>query len=138
MVLIVEKKCTFHHKLDIPKNLRVLRNSLFSDFSPFILLGKRNERMGDMSIGTRLRKLLEENKMTQTGLAKKLGISTSTLNGYITDYREPDIQMLSQLAKLLNTTTDYLITGDAPAVGTGPQYRRQVKVIAHNEGVTLM
>lgn len=89
-----------------------------------------------MSIGSRLRDLLEKNGMTQTALAKRLDISTSTLNGYITDYREPDAKMLSRLAGELHTTVDYLIngnvTGDAEDL-----YRAKAKVIAHNEGVTL-
>lgn len=89
-----------------------------------------------MSMGQRLRKLLEENAITQTELAKRLDISVSTLNGYITGYREPDIQMLSLLARELGTTTDYLINGDTPAARDG-QYQEKVKVIAHNEGITL-
>lgn len=86
-----------------------------------------------MSIGARIRILLEKQGITQTELAKRLDISVSTLNGYVNDYREPDIQTLSQLARELQTTTDYLIDGE-------PQpnpYREKVKVIAHNEGVVL-
>ena len=91
-----------------------------------------------MPMGERLRKLLKERHMTQTQLAKKLDISASTLNGYITGYREPDMQMLSLLAKELDTTTDYLISGGDTATQTGDaQYHDRVKVIAHNEGVTL-
>lgn len=89
-----------------------------------------------MSIGARLRGLLEENGVTQTELAKKLDISTSTLNGYITGYREPDAQMLSMLARALGTTIDFLINGESGPAGE-EQYRATVKVIAHNEGVQL-
>ncbi len=90
-----------------------------------------------MSMGPRLRKLIEYNKTTQTELAKKLDISLSTLNGYITDYREPDIHMLSKLAKALNTTTDYLVNGEISNSTQSKFYHETIKVIAHNEGITL-
>lgn len=89
-----------------------------------------------MSIGARLRNMLERNGLTQTELAKRLDISISTLNGYITDYREPDARMLSRLARELDTTADYLISGEGDAADDGG-YRARVKVIAHNEGVEL-
>lgn len=90
-----------------------------------------------MSIGARLRKLLDKTGRTQTNLAKTLDISLSTLNGYINDYREPDAKMLSRLAEELDTTVDYIINGDTAAHAGGDAYHEKVKVIAHNEGVTL-
>ena len=90
-----------------------------------------------MSIGTKLRDMLVHNKLTQTELAKKLGISLSTLNGYMTDYREPDAKMLFRLAEELHTTVDFLLNEEPlPQTKNGP-YRTRVKVIAHNEGVEL-
>lgn len=88
-------------------------------------------------MGERLRKLLEAGGMTQTELAKKLDISLSTLNGYITGYREPDVHMLSLLARELGTTTDYLITGSKAAGRQKSPLHEKVKLIAHNEGVEL-
>lgn len=90
-----------------------------------------------MSMGARLRKLLEQNGISQTELAQRLDISLSTLNGYITDYREPDISMLSRLAKALNTTTDYLVIGEASHSPQGDPYHEKVRLIAHHEGITL-
>lgn len=89
-----------------------------------------------MSIGSRLRIMLKRAGMTQAQLAGKLDISTSTLNGYITDYREPDARMLARLAKELDTTVDFLING-TEATSIIDSYQAKVKVIAHNEGVAL-
>lgn len=65
-----------------------------------------------MTLGKRLKAKLEETGLKQTELAKRLNISPTTLNGYFTDYREPDLNTLKRLADELNTTVDYLVTGD--------------------------
>lgn len=60
-------------------------------------------------IGDKIRKRLTQLNMTQRELSTKLNISPSTLSGYITGYRNPDINMVSQLAKVLNVSTSYLL-----------------------------
>lgn len=65
-----------------------------------------------MTVGNRLKTRLEELGLKQNELAKRLGISPSTLNGYIKDYREPDIKTLERLAKELDTTVEYIATGE--------------------------
>ena len=89
-----------------------------------------------MSMGTRLRALIEAKGYTQTTLAKTLGLSVSTLNGYVNDYREPDVKTLSRLAEELDVTVDYLINGTAADNGE-EAYRSRVEAIAHSEGVQL-
>ena len=90
-----------------------------------------------MSIGSILRERQGKQKMTQTSFAKKLDISPTTLNGYINDHREPDAQMLSRLAKALDTTIDYLVNGDSPPPEPENPYDEKAKAIAHNEDVQL-
>ena len=58
-----------------------------------------------MDIGNQLRNLLEQDGITQKQLAEALNISTTTLNGYIQNRRQPDV---IRLASYFHTTTDYI------------------------------
>ena len=48
-------------------------------------------------------------KMTQKQLADILGITDATLSGYETGAHDPKSNMLVEIAKICNTTTDYLL-----------------------------
>ena len=61
-----------------------------------------------MSIGNRLKERIDTLGIKQNELANNLLISVSTLNGYFTDYREPDIETIKRLAEALATTVGYL------------------------------
>jgi len=61
------------------------------------------------SLGEKLRVVLDENKITQKELAKKLNIAPTTLNGYISDKRQPDLETVKKIALSLGVTTDYLL-----------------------------
>ncbi len=62
-----------------------------------------------MTFGERMRQLMEDNDISQTGMAKELNIAVSTLNGYLQDYRQPDYTVLSAIAQYLSVSVDYLI-----------------------------
>ena len=62
-----------------------------------------------MSIGEQIKELLYEQKITQKQLAQDLNIPVTTLNGYIRDFREPDVAMLKSIATYFNVTIDYLL-----------------------------
>lgn len=61
-----------------------------------------------MNIGAQLRNLLEEDGIRQKKLAEALNISTTTLNGYIQNRRQPDAKTVIRLASYFHTTTDYI------------------------------
>jgi len=61
-----------------------------------------------LDIGTQLRNLLDQDGITQKQLAQALNISTTTLNGYVQNRRQPDAKMVIRLAAYFHTTTDYL------------------------------
>ncbi len=61
-----------------------------------------------LDIGSQLRSLLEQDGITQKQLADALNISTTTLNGYIKNRRQPDAKTVIRLASYFNTTTDYI------------------------------
>ena len=62
-----------------------------------------------MDFSIRLETLLEEKNITQKQLAFDLHIASSTINGYIKNYREPDFGMLVRLAQYFDVCTDYLL-----------------------------
>jgi len=61
--------------------------------------------------GRRLRELREANKLTQVDLAKMCDLGESTISFYESGKREPNYEVLLNLAKKLNTTPNYLLTG---------------------------
>ena len=63
----------------------------------------------DLSLGENLKAVLDEQKVTQKDLARKLNIAPTTLNGYISNKREPDLETLKKIAQALGVTVDYLL-----------------------------
>lgn len=61
-----------------------------------------------LDIGNQLRNLLDQDGISQKKLAKELNISTTTLNGYIQNRRQPDAKTVIRLASYFHTTTDYI------------------------------
>lgn len=62
-----------------------------------------------LSLGEQLKAVLDEHKLTQKELAKKLNIAPTTLNGYISNKREPDLETLKNISAALGVTVDYLL-----------------------------
>ena len=61
------------------------------------------------TIGDRLRYLIHEHGMDQKEFAEIFGLKISTLNGYVTNYRTPDIEMQKKFADFFAVSVDYLI-----------------------------
>jgi len=62
-----------------------------------------------LTFGNRLKSLLDERQVTQKQLAQDLNIASTTVNGYVQDYREPDFATLDLLASYFSVSADYLI-----------------------------
>lgn len=60
-------------------------------------------------VGEKIRELRKKSGFTQSELAKKLGVSPSTVGMYEQGRREPDNKILLCLCKIFGTTTDYLL-----------------------------
>jgi transcriptional regulator with XRE-family HTH domain len=68
------------------------------------------EEMGAKeAFANRLKLLREENGLSQTQLADKLGISRGSISFYENGDRTPDIEVLSKVQKFFNVTFDYLL-----------------------------
>ena len=60
-------------------------------------------------IGLRLKKLREENNISQEQLANKLNVSASSIGMYETDKREPSDEIKTKIAKFFGVSIDYLV-----------------------------
>ena len=57
----------------------------------------------------RLNEVLRENNMSQNALAKKINMSQSVVNNYCTGKREPTLDGLVLICKVLNVSSNYLL-----------------------------
>ncbi|WP_041866103.1 helix-turn-helix domain-containing protein [Sediminispirochaeta smaragdinae] len=60
----------------------------------------------------RVKEELRNQKKTQEWLAWKAGISYNTLKGWTAKGRLPNVEQATAIAKALNTTVEYLVTGE--------------------------
>ena len=64
---------------------------------------------GDYMIAERIRDLREMHSMTQTDLAKQLGITRSSVNAWELGISVPSTQYIVELSDLFKVSTDYLL-----------------------------
>ncbi len=69
-----------------------------------------------MSIGERIKELRAAKKLTQTELAKKVGLTYIQVGRYETQKSKPSSEVLQKLANALDTTTDFLMQGNSDDV----------------------
>ena len=56
-----------------------------------------------------LKKLIEENNITQTSLAKAIGFTPQAVNRWCTGVAEPSTEVLKKIANYFNVSVDYLL-----------------------------
>lgn len=57
----------------------------------------------------RLKKARKSNRLTQEGLAKKVNSTKGTISNYENGHSTPSNEMLIELSKVLDVSTDYLL-----------------------------
>ena len=57
----------------------------------------------------RLNRVLEENRISQSELARKIGMSKSVVNNYCSGKREPSLDALILICNALEESADYLL-----------------------------
>lgn len=82
-------------------------------------------------LGKRILELSKIQGISQRELATLIGVTETTISRYIKGTREPKIEILSNLAKVLDTTVDYLI-GDSIGSDQYGEYPQIKKLIARN------
>lgn len=73
-----------------------------------------NDSMKELTLGRRIAKLRKAQGLTQEVLAESLGVTAQAVSKWENDQSCPDIMTLPALARLLDTTVDMLLTGEAP------------------------
>ncbi len=82
----------------------------------------------EQTLGKRISALRKEKGLTQDALAQLLEVSPQAVSKWENDQACPDISLLPQLAKILGTTVDVLLSGEAeqkPAVQVLPLEKRK-------------
>ena len=64
------------------------------------------------AFGSRVKELRKRKSWMQKQLADKIGVSSPQLNKYEAGVNAPPMEKLVQLAEALDTSVDYLLTGD--------------------------
>ncbi len=60
----------------------------------------------------RIKEVLEEKGIKQTWLAERLGKSFCIVNSYVCNRRQPSLEVLFEIAKILNVTPKELIANN--------------------------
>lgn len=77
------------------------------------------------TIGNRIAKLRKERGLSQEKLAEKVGVSSQAVSKWENDASCPDISLLPILARVLDVTTDELLTGKKDTVTLVPEQQRK-------------
>lgn len=81
-------------------------------------------------IAEKIKHLREQNGLTQVALAKKLGITRSSVNAWELGISIPSTQYIVELALLFNVTTDYLLdVNTSAAINTEGLSAEDLKVL---------
>ena len=81
-------------------------------------------------IAEKIKHLREQNELTQVALAKKLGITRSSVNAWELGISIPSTQYIVELALLFNVTTDYLLdVNTSAAINTEGLSAEDIKVL---------
>lgn len=69
--------------------------------------------------------LRDEQGLRDADVARITGITPSTFSDWKRGKSAPNVQKIAALAKALDTTTDYLITGEVPPIRRGDERQRR-------------
>jgi transcriptional regulator with XRE-family HTH domain len=79
----------------------------------------------EISFGKRLVELRKKRGWTQEEVAKKLNVSAQAVSKWEKDVSLPDIALITKLAEVFETSTDYLLGYDRqPIVDVGPKEKK--------------
>ena len=81
----------------------------------------------------RVKELMERDQISQKELAKLSGISESSISRYLSGSKEPRMDILTNIAKALNTTASYLLGEDNCAPLFIDAYEETLAVVMRNK-----
>jgi len=62
----------------------------------------------------RIKEVLKQKGITQTWLAQKLGKSYNMVNGYVQNRQQPRLEVLAEIARILNVDIKELLVSTKP------------------------
>ncbi len=83
------------------------------------------------TLGGRISELLEARGLTQRELADRAGVTEVSMSRYISGGRVPRAAILSNIATVLNTTSEYLLGTEVPG-DFDSEYSKIHRLIARN------
>lgn len=90
-----------------------------------------------MTLGNRIRTLRKSHDLSQPALAKKAGVTQSTISDLENDKKGTSAENLLAIAKVLGTTQEYLLTGgysgEVNAMGKIIEFERELKLSREEE-----
>ena len=81
----------------------------------------------------RVKELMEKNQISQKDLAKLSGISESSISRYLSGSKEPRMDILTNIAKALNTTVSYLLGEDETIPQFDNAFEETLAVVMRNK-----
>ncbi len=83
-----------------------------------------------VNLGERLRTLRTERRITQTDMAKQVGITKVMISSYELEQRQPSYEVLIKLAVFFGVSTDYLLGNERErTVSVAGLSNREVEII---------
>lgn len=79
--------------------------------------------MEQITIGTRIKNKRKDLGLTQEELSQKVGVTYQAVSKWENDTSYPDIVLMAQVARALNASIDFLVTGAAPDAAGQEQKR---------------
>ena len=84
------------------------------------------------TLGARISDLLEQQGLSQHELAEKIGVTDVSMSRYISGGRTPKGPIIANIAKVLHTSSDYLLGHEVESDDPEIEYYRTQRAIARN------
>ena len=88
-------------------------------------------------INERIVILLEQSGLTQKELSNKIGVTEAAMSRYLRGEREPKLNVVSNMATALHTTTDYLL-GREESECLDTEFGKVRMFVARNSSIMTM
>ena len=72
-------------------------------------MGKKQAQFYDDILNCRIRKLLQDNNMSNIEFAKKLNVTAEAVRLWTSGYTRPDMKRILEISNIFNVSTDYLL-----------------------------
>ncbi|MCQ4924833.1 helix-turn-helix domain-containing protein [Tissierella carlieri] len=86
-----------------------------------------------IDVDKRLNERMDELNLKQVDICKLSGISKNAVSNYVNGNRVPDTMSLYKLSKTLDTSMEWILTGEGVKSTKQPQYTNQIPSLAKQE-----